>query len=393
MKPTCIAITVASLLVLAEPSRAATSGARPAAPQAGRPQPSRPQTPPPGWSETKKKALDLMMAGKDLAAIAVFEKWVAVHPAFGEGYFWLGAAHEGVGRATFTSRAPDAQTTRTTHFEAAALHMRRGLELAGPDTSFMELRSLIDLHGVIGLNRPAEYERLVREAVARHPAEPLAHAYLLQVLATRGEPIEAAARAARAAMPTGPDARVALAGSLVAKVRDLGRLTPALGPALLPEASRLVEEALTLKPGDAHALRVRGDIEALRALVPGRPVADEVGLSGAMRAVRIAQAVYSSSCGQGHYAPTLAALARPAPGDKRGFLPGDLVPAAGGTVVEKYGYRIEMIAVTAPKSPASCNGVPAGGSADRFSVVARPKEGFQGRAFRIDAEGDLTAIK
>jgi hypothetical protein len=334
-----------------------------------------------------------MMAGKDLAALAMFEKWVSAHPEFGEGHSWLGGAHESVARATFTSRAPDAHTTRTKHFEAAALHMRRGLELSAPDMLFMNLRSLIDLHGVIGLNQPAEYERLVREAVARCPAEPLAHAYLLQVLATKGEPIEAAARAARAAMPKGPGARVALASALVAKVRNIDRLDSALRPALLPEASRLVEEALRLKPGDADALRVRGDIEAVSAIVPGRPVANEVGLSGAMRVISSAQAVYSMSCGHGYYAPTLAALARPAPGEKRDSLPGDLVPAAGGTVVEKYGYRIEMVAVPSPKSPASCNGVPAGGSADTFSVVARPKEGFQGRAFRIDAEGDLTAIK
>ena len=388
MKPFCIAIAVASLLVVAERSRAASSGAGPAAPQVGRP-----QTPPLGWSETKRKGLDLMMAGKDLAALAIFDKWVAAHPEYGEGHFWLGAAHEGVARATVASRAPDAPTTRTKHLEAAVLHMRRGLELAGPDTSFMTLRSLIDLHGVIGLNRPAEYERLIREAVARHPTEPLAHAYLLQVLATKGEPIEAAARAARAALPKGPGARVDLASSLVAKVRDLGRLMPALGPVLLPEASRLVEEALRLKPGDADALRVRGDIEAVRAIVPGRPVADEVGLSGAMRAILMVQIAYANSCGRGHYAPTLAALAGPAPGETRGFLPRDLLPAGGETFVEKYGYRIEMIAVPSQKSPGSCNGVPAGGLADTFSVVARPKEGFQGRAFRIDSAGELTAIK
>jgi hypothetical protein len=332
------------------------------------------------------------MADKNLAAVAIFEKWVAAHPEYAEGHFWLGAAHEGVARATLTSRAPDAQTTRTKHFEAAVLHMRRGLERAGPDTLFMMLRALIDLHGVFGLNRPAEYERLVREAVARCPTEPLAHAYLLELLVTKGEPIEPAARAARAAL-LNPGARVGLASALVAKVRNIDRLDSALRPALLPEASRLVEEALRLKPGDADALRVRGDIEAVSAIVPGRPVANEVGLSGAMRVISSAQAVYSMSCGHGYYAPTLAALARPAPGEKRDSLPGDLVPAAGGTVVEKYGYRIEMVAVPSPKSPASCNGVPAGGSADTFSVVARPKEGFQGRAFRIDAEGDLTAIK
>jgi hypothetical protein len=52
-----------------------------------------------------------------------------------------------------------------------------------------------------------------------------------------------------------------------------------------------------------------------------------------------------------------------------------------------------MLAQPSPKSAASCNGVPAGRSADAFSVVARPKEGFQGRAFGIDADGELTAIR
>jgi hypothetical protein len=99
--------------------------------------------------------------------------------------------------------------------------MRRGLQLTGPDTSFFMMRALIDLHGVIGLNRPAEYKRLGRDSVTRYPAEPQAHAYLLGLLATSGEPIEAAARAARAAIPAGPDGRVALAGALVAQVAVL----------------------------------------------------------------------------------------------------------------------------------------------------------------------------
>lgn len=388
MKRFIIAIAVASLPVLTAPSQGASNAAGPAAPQAGRS-----QTPPPGWSETNSKALDLTLEGKDLAVLAMYEQWVARHPDFWDGHFRLGAAHESVARAMFTSRAPDAQATRTKHFEAAAVHMRRGLELAGPDASFLLMRALIDLHGVIGLNRPAEYERLVREGVRRYPAEPDAHAYLLAVLATKEEPIEAAARAARAGIPAGPRARVELAGALVSHVGGLGRLTPALGPALLPEASRLVDEALTLKPGDAAASRVRGEIQAMQAWVPGRPSADEAGVRGALTAVVVAQAVYGSACGHGFYAPTLAALARPEPGKTLGVLAGDLVPAGGANVVEKYRYRIEMVAAPSPRSAASCNGVPAGGSAETFSVVARPLEGFQGRSFRMDSNGTLTDIK
>ena len=252
------------------------------------------------------KAFDSLREGKELAALAVYERWVARHPDFWEGYFALGGAHESVARAVFTSRGPDAQATRTKHFEAAAVHIRRGLELAGPEASFMDMRVLIDLYGVIGLNRPAEHERLVREGVARYPAEPFAHASLLEVLATKGEPIEAAARAARAAIPKGPGARVALADALVTNVASpLGRLTPALAPALLPEASRLIDEALTLKPGDAEALKVRQHIESVRTMSPGRPSADEAGVQGAVRAIASAQFVYAAVCGHGHYAPTL----------------------------------------------------------------------------------------
>ena len=84
-------------------------------------------------------------------------------------------------------------------------------------------------------------------------------------LSDSGEPIDAAARTARTAIPQGADARVELAGARVAYVNDFGRLLPASGlKALLAEAATLVDEALTLKPGDAAALRVRTRIEQLR---------------------------------------------------------------------------------------------------------------------------------
>ena len=137
----------------------------------------------------------------------MYEAWVARHPDFADAHFRLGAAHESVARGMGTSRAPDARTKAHETFRSRGPHIRRGLELAGPDASFLKMRALIEVHGVIGLNRPAEYERLVREGLARYPAEPLAHAYLLEVLATKGEPIEAAARAARVAIPKGPGAR------------------------------------------------------------------------------------------------------------------------------------------------------------------------------------------
>jgi hypothetical protein len=89
------------------------------------------------------------------------------------------------------------------------------------------MRGFIDIHGLIGVNQPAEYERLVREAVKQYPANPYAHGYMLTMLA--------------------------------------GRLMPAAAlNALLAEAAALTDEALKLKPGDAVALKTRERIEELR---------------------------------------------------------------------------------------------------------------------------------
>lgn len=224
-----------------------------------------PATPPPGWRETMQKYMDLTLAGKELEAVALFEKFVAQHPNFVEGHFMLAGAHESVARATFGSGAPDAAKTRAKYFESAIVLMRRALEMAGPNVSFDWVRGYIDIHGVVGVNRPAEYERLVRDAVVRYPAEPYAHAYLLALLAQKGEPIDAAARAARATIPRTADARSAVAGSLASHVSNFRALMPAAGVnALLGEAMAFADEAVKLNPKDAHAMRTKARLEELR---------------------------------------------------------------------------------------------------------------------------------
>jgi len=260
-----IAMTVVSFLVLAAPPQAASSGAGSTKPQAGRS-----ETPPPDWLETRTKATRFEAEGKNAEMLALYVQWVAEHPDFGEGHFELGHAHEAIARVMMMS-GPDAQPTRQRHLEASALHMRRGLELTGPDAPFWMMRALIELHDHFGLNRPAEYERLVRESVVRYPAEPGAHAYFLALLASKGIPIKTAARAARAAIPKGPEARVDLAGALVAHVAVPSFRTPALAPTLLPEASRLIDEALTLRPGDAEALHLRAQIHDMQATASQLP--------------------------------------------------------------------------------------------------------------------------
>lgn len=222
-------------------------------------------TPPPGWRDAKSKALDLTLAGKEREVVALYETFVKKYPTFAEAHFMLGAAHESVARATFGSRAADAVKTRAAYFESAIVHMRRGLELAGPRAPFDWMRGFIDIHGLIGVNRPEEYERLVREAVKNYPADPYAHAYMLTMLADRGQPIAAAAKAARAAIPKTADARISVAGFVVSHVNDFARLMPASASnALLAEAAAFTDEALKLEPGDAYALKTKARIEELR---------------------------------------------------------------------------------------------------------------------------------
>ena len=121
--------------------------------------------------------------------------------------------------------------------------------------------------------------------------------------------------------------------------------------------------------------------------------ADENGVKSTLRGIASGQITYSAVCAAGFFAPSLEVLAKPAPGSKDGFILRTDVPAKGAKVLEKWHYRIEMTAVPDPKSPASCNGLPAGGSAKTWSATARPMTGYRGKSYRIDAEGVLTEIK
>lgn len=220
---------------------------------------------PPGWRAAKDKALDLSIAGKDQEVIALYEPFVAKYPKFAEGHVMLGAAHEQVGRGAVRNRLPDPVATRMKHYELAITHTRRGIEIAGASAPFDWWRGYIDIHGIVGVDRPAEYERLVREAVVKYANDPYAHGYMLFVLANKGESIAAAAKTARASIPKTADARVDLAGFVTNFVKDYQRLMPASGAtALLNEASALVDEALRMKPGDRSALRVKTNIDQLR---------------------------------------------------------------------------------------------------------------------------------
>jgi tetratricopeptide (TPR) repeat protein len=208
------------------------------------------QAVPPGWSEAVRQILDLTVAGKHAESIAISEKWVARYPTFVEARMMLGGAYENLGRDVLTSGAADARAQSVKHFEAAVVHFRRAVDLPGADV--MAMRVLIDVHGPVGLNRPAEYERLVHEALKRFPAEPDAHAYLIDLLASKQEPLDGAVRAALAALRNRPDARATLAGMLYHFSREPDQ--PG-AEAVLRVALQFAEEALKIDPKHADALR------------------------------------------------------------------------------------------------------------------------------------------
>jgi len=199
------------------------------------------QTPPPGWSETLRSTLDMTLAGKHDEVIAVYEKWVATYPNFGDAHSMLCGAYEAKARDLMVKRVPDAGSLALKLLDQAAVHARRAFELGNdPRTA---IRALIDIYGPLSLNRPAEQERAIREAVTRYPAEPLAHSEFISLLISKGEKIDPALQAARTAIPNVARARMEYADLLLAQAQHARE---PYRTALLGEVERLAAEAKRL---------------------------------------------------------------------------------------------------------------------------------------------------
>lgn len=362
---------------------------------------------PAGWPAAAKTMSTLLMDGKCPEAMALAEQWVAKHPNFAEAHLRLGSAHENIARGFCGGGRPAPGPARTKQFETAAMHFRRAFELGGGETPWITIRALVDLYGFGALDRPDEQEKIARDAVVRYPAEPVAHAELIISLLKRGADADAAkaVAAARASLPKAAEPRFDMASKLAFQASGLDpvsklTLTREARTAMGRVALGMFDDVLAIRPDHKRARQEKAELEKTLAELPNEPPlsasrlpADELGLRGTLRAIASAQITYSAVCGGGFYAPTLAALAKPRVGETFGFFPSGDVPAGGSKILEKNRYAIEMTAPPSPKSPAGCNGVPAGQSAETWSATARPLPGFSGKAYRIDAEGALTEIK
>jgi len=373
---------------------------------------------PAGWTEAGDKMFALLRDGNCPEAIAIGEQWVAKHPSLADAHFRLGSAYENVARGFCGTRPGEAgpgaagaggasRADRVKQFEKAAVHLRRAFELGGGQYPDIAIRGLIDIYGLIALDRPDEQEKIAREAVARYPAQPIAHVELITALLKRGADAEAAkaVAAARAAFPKAAAPQFEIASSLAFRATGPDRLfkltlTREARIAMARMAAEMLDDVLAISPGHKQALRAKTQLVQDQAelaneppLSARRPLADESSVVALLRLIASAQAAYSADCGAGFYAPTLAALAKPKAGERAGFFSSSDVPPNGAKTLERHRYTVEMTAPPSPKSPASCNGVPAGQSAQTWSAIARPLPEYSGKSYRIDAEGELTTIK
>jgi prepilin-type N-terminal cleavage/methylation domain-containing protein len=125
---------------------------------------------------------------------------------------------------------------------------------------------------------------------------------------------------------------------------------------------------------------------AVPGLLRARMAGNEASAIGSMRAINSAQSTYSSSCGGGNYAQSLADLAKaPAGGGNTGFISPDL--NANGVVKSGYVVNVGPGAVILPATlPAAACNLPGANAVPTYFAETHPSTvGSSGqRAFGTD---------
>jgi tetratricopeptide (TPR) repeat protein len=110
----------------------------------------------PDWEEQFNRANKASAAGQHDQAIAIGEAYLEKHPGSIDGHLMVADALAAAGQA-----ASDAN--RVARFEQAATHYRQVVETTADSlTRLNALRQLVELHGVRGLKKLDEAERLAR---------------------------------------------------------------------------------------------------------------------------------------------------------------------------------------------------------------------------------------
>jgi type IV pilus assembly protein PilA len=97
---------------------------------------------------------------------------------------------------------------------------------------------------------------------------------------------------------------------------------------------------------------------AVPGLLRARMSGNEASAIGSLRAINSAESTFSSSCGQGGYAVTLAVLGTPPAGSNQAFVSPDIATAASAATVDKSGYTVSLGAAgtAVVAGVTSCNG-------------------------------------
>jgi prepilin-type N-terminal cleavage/methylation domain-containing protein len=97
---------------------------------------------------------------------------------------------------------------------------------------------------------------------------------------------------------------------------------------------------------------------AIPGLLRARMSGNEASAIGSLRVINSAESTFSSTCGQGNYAVTLAALGTPPSAGGQGFISPDIATSASGATVLKSGYTISLDAAgtAVVAGVESCNG-------------------------------------
>src|SRR5262245_48196210 len=81
---------------------------------------------------------------------------------------------------------------------------------------------------------------------------------------------------------------------------------------------------------------------AVPGLLRARMSGNEASAIGSLRAINSAESTFSSSCGQGGYATTLAMLGTAPGAGQSAFVSPDIATAASGATTTKSGYTIGL---------------------------------------------------
>jgi type II secretory pathway pseudopilin PulG len=121
---------------------------------------------------------------------------------------------------------------------------------------------------------------------------------------------------------------------------------------------------------------------AMPRMLQARATAGAASAIGSLRAVNSAQLSYAFTCGSGFYAPSLSVLGTAPAGALEAFIS----PVLGAAdAVTHSGYLIQLTGTPFPGSPATCNGLGAGESAQSFKAAADPVEAGAFRFFATNA--------